>query len=70
MSTHNMHYQYKKENHTKLSPKYNNVCNNEIFSLGTQEQVRNSHGKRAIGIRAIEVLLYLKNLDIIQSTIV
>ena len=25
--------------------------------LGTQERVRNSHGKRAIGVRAIEVLL-------------
>ena len=26
---------------------------------GTQERVRNSRGKRAIGVRAIEVLLYL-----------
>ena len=26
--------------------------------IGTQERVRNSHGKRAIGVRAIEVLLY------------
>ena len=37
-------------------PKYNNV-----FSLGTQEQVRNSRGKRAIGVRAIEVPLYIKS---------
>ena len=28
------------------------------FSLGTQERVRKSRGKRAIGIRATEVLLY------------
>ena len=30
-----------------------------IFLLGTQERVRNSRGKRAISVRAIEVLLYL-----------
>ena len=29
------------------------------FSLGTQEGVRLSRGKRAIGVRATEVLLYL-----------
>ena len=29
------------------------------FSQGTQKRVRNSHGKRAISVRAIEVLLYL-----------
>ena len=28
------------------------------FFQGTQELVRNSHGKRAISVRAIEVLLY------------
>ena len=28
------------------------------FFLGTQARVRNSHGKRAISVRAIEVLLY------------
>ena len=39
-------------------PKYNNVCSYRIFSLGTQERVRKSRGKRAIGVRAIEVLLY------------
>ena len=27
---------------------------------GTQERVRDSHGKRAIGVRATEVLLYLE----------
>ena len=30
-----------------------------FFSLGTQERVRNSRRKRAIGVRAIEVLLYV-----------
>ena len=34
------------------------------FFLGSQERVRNSHGKRAISVRATEVLLYL-GLDII-----
>ena len=29
------------------------------FFLGTQERVRNSRGKRAISVRAIEVLLYM-----------
>ena len=28
------------------------------FFLGTEEHVRNSHGNRAIGVRATEVLLY------------
>ena len=28
------------------------------FSQGTHEQVQNSHGKRAISVRATEVLLY------------
>ena len=30
------------------------------FFQGTQEQVRNSHGKRAISVRADEGLLYYK----------
>ena len=29
------------------------------FFLGTQERVRNSRGKQAISVRAIEVLLYI-----------
>ena len=29
------------------------------FLLGTQDRVRNSRGKRAVSIRATEVLLYL-----------
>ena len=39
-------------------PKFNTVCSYGIFSLGTQERVRNSRGKRGIGVRAIEVPLY------------
>ena len=39
-------------------PKDNNVCSYEIFFQGTLERVQSSHGKRAIGVRAIEVLLY------------
>ena len=39
--------------------KYDNVCSYRIFSLRTQERVRNSRGKRAISVRAIEVLLFL-----------
>ena len=50
----NMHM-CKKENQPKLSQ----ICSYGIFSLGTQERVRNSHGKQAISVRAIEVLLYL-----------
>ena len=30
-----------------------------FFSQGTQERVQNSSGKRAISVRATEVLLYL-----------
>ena len=30
------------------------------FFQRTQERVRNSHGKRAISVRATEVLLYLQ----------
>ena len=36
-------------------PNYNNDCSLGIFSLGTQERVRNSRGKRAIGVLAIEL---------------
>ena len=32
-----------------------------FFSLGTQERVRKSHGKQAIDVLAIEVLLYTLN---------
>ena len=54
MSTYNIPFQDKKENHPKLSQ----ICNYVYLFLGFQERVRNSHGKRAISVRAIEVLLY------------
>ena len=44
----------KKENHPKLSQ----ICSNGFLFQGTQERVRNSRGKRAISVRATEVLLY------------
>ena len=44
--------QYEKENHSKLSQ----ICSYGIFQ-GTEERVRNSRGKRAISVRATEVLL-------------
>ena len=34
-------------------------CLQRFYFLGTQEQVQNSHGKRAIGVQATEVLLYI-----------
>ena len=39
------------------------------FSKGTQKRVRNSHGKRAISVRAIEVLLYLSYLFLVSRTV-
>ena len=33
------------------------------FFLGTQERVRNCRGKRTIGVRAIEVLLYFRTCE-------
>ena len=43
---------------TKNYHKYDNVRSYGFFLLGTQERVRNSRGKRAIGVRATEVLPY------------
>ena len=52
MSTHNITFQKVKKNNLKLI----------ILSLpfqGTKERVRNSRGRRAISVRATEVLLYI-----------
>ena len=43
----------------KKQPKLSQICNYGIFFQGTQERVRNSRGKRAISVRAIEFLLYI-----------
>ena len=47
----------KKEN----PPKFSQICSYGFCLQGTQERVRNSRVKRAISVRATEVLLYLKN---------
>ena len=41
----------------KFTPDYSKSAAMGFF-LGSQERVRNSHDKRAISVRAIEVLLY------------
>ena len=52
-SNENTKYTIKKE---KL-PKLSQICSYEILFQGNQERVRNSRGKRAISVRAIEALL-------------
>ena len=47
-------FNIKKENNPKLSQ----ICSSGFLFQRTQERVRNSHGKRAISVRATEVLLY------------
>ena len=43
----------------KITLNYLKSAAMDFFSKGTQERVRNSRGKRAISVRATEVLLYL-----------
>ena len=47
-------FQYEKEK----GPKLFQICSYVILFQGTQERVRKIRGKRAISVRAIEVLLY------------
>ena len=47
-----------KENHPKLFQ----ISRYRFLFQGTQERVRNSRGKRAISVRATEVLLYLNSV--------
>ena len=55
-STENTQYTiFKKKNENTLN--YPKSAAEELFFQGTQERVRNSRGKRAISVRAIEVLL-------------
>ena len=61
MSTHNILYQYKKENHPKLSKNTIMSAAMGLFLLGTQERVRNSRGKRAISVRASKIVLYMSD---------
>ena len=54
MSTHNIPFFNMKKKNTLNYPKSAAMG----FFQGTQERVRNSRGKRAISVRAIEVRLY------------
>ena len=57
MRTHNIHVHDKMGKIPELS---RNICVLSCWKnfLGTQKRVRISHGKRVIGVRVIEVLLY------------
>ena len=56
MSTHNIPFFYIKKK--KITLNYPKSAARDFFQ-GTQEQVRSRGGKRAIIVRAIEVLLYI-----------
>ena len=59
MSTHNMPFiNISKEKKPLIITNLHGVS----FFLGTEERVRNSRGKRAISVRATEVLLYMQGL--------
>ena len=57
MSTHNIPFSIKKKK-KKIALNYHNSAAMGFFQ-GTQARVRNSPGKRAISVRATEVLLYM-----------
>ena len=57
MKTHNIPFSLKKKK-KKITLNYLKSAAKGLFFLGTQERVRSSRGKRAISVRAIEVLLY------------
>ena len=60
MSTLNIPFQYqKKKKKKKITLNYPKSATKGFF-LGTQERVRNNRGKRAINVRATEVLLYFE----------
>ena len=54
MSTHNIPFSMIKKKITLNYPKSAAMG----FFIGTQEQVQDNYGKRAISVRAMEVLLY------------
>ena len=56
MSTHNIHFQNKIRD---LELSQVSLYLQLWEKLGTQERARNSRGKRGIGVRANEVLLYI-----------
>ena len=55
MKTHNIPFSIQKK---KITLNYAKSATKGFF-LGIQERVRNSRGKRAISVRATEVLLYM-----------
>ena len=59
----NEYTQYTIFNIKKNCPKLSQICSYGFLFQGTQERVRNSHGKQAISVRATEVLLYHKILN-------
>ena len=63
MSTHNIPFPNMKK---KIILNYPKAAAMGFFQ-GTQERVRDSHGKRAISVRAIEVLLYIENYRLISQ---
>ena len=52
----------------KITLKFRKSAAMGFLCQGTQERVRNSRGKRAISVRANEVLLYKENWKCIQTT--
>ena len=58
MSTHNIPFSIPNK---KITIKYPKSAAMGFF-LGTQDQVRDSSGKRAISVRATEVLLYMQKI--------
>ena len=58
MSTHNIQF------HDKIRKKSLNICFLELLKnfVGTEKRVRIIHCKRAIHVRAIEVILYIENI--------
>ena len=53
MSTHNIQF------HDKIRKKSLNICFLELLDfVGTEKRVRIIHGKRAIRVRAIEIIQY------------
>ena len=66
MSTYNIHFQDKMIA-LKLSQHYYYISSHGEKFQGTQNRVRNSRGKRATSVRAIEGLLYIQRQDAPQS---
>ena len=63
MSTHNIHFHDKIRKFPEIFVFLSYLKN----IVGTQKRVRISHGKRAIGVRAIEVRLYKQIINAIEE---